>query len=277
MSVEEKSFVLVSYTAWVLNGEEKVIDTTSEEVAREAGIYREGSVYEPELVVVGEKFLLEPVEKALVGMKEGEEKEIILEPKDAFGERDPKKIRILSARELTRRNIIPRVGEEVEINGQRGRIIRVGAGRVVVDFNHPYAGRKVKFHVKVEKIITDDAEKLRELFHRWFRGIPRDEIKVRLGEGEAEIEVPPTILSYEGAHILIQGFTRDVEKYFEGIGKVKIVIVYQLEKASQKSGGPAEETAAEAESGEKASETSETGAEGGEEAAPEKAEPEGEE
>jgi len=272
VKVEEGSFVLVSYTAWVLNGEEKVIDTTYEEVAREAGIYREGTVYEPELVIVGEKFLLEPVEKALIGMEEGEEKEIVLEPKDAFGERDPKKIRILSARELVRRNIIPRVGEEVEINGQRGRIIRVGAGRVVIDFNHPYAGRKVKFKVKVEKILTELSEKLAELFHRWFRGIPREEIKAEVEDGKAVVESPVTILGYEGAHILVQGFTRDVEKYLNEIEMVNIVIGIEVKRPEKKEeageSGEASETSeeggAEPPSSEEAAASSQTAGETGE-------------
>ncbi len=261
MKVEEKNFVLVSYTAWLLNGEEKVIDTTSEETAREAGIYREGSVYEPELVIVGEKFLLEPVEKSLIGMEEGEEKEIVLEPKDAFGERDPKKIRILSARELTRRNIIPRVGEEVEINGQRGRVIRVGAGRVVIDFNHPYAGRKVKFKVKVEKILQNPDEKVKELFHRWFRGISRDEIKVEVKDGEAILEVPAKILGYEGAHVLIQGFKRDVEKHVGDIDTVKILISLKIEKPQETGESASEKTSEEAVKSEK----TESEAPGGEE------------
>ena len=231
MKVEKGSFVLVNYTAWVLDGEEKVIDTTYEEVARENNIYKENVVYEPELVIVGEGFILKPVEEALIGLEENSEKEIILEPEQAFGIRDPKNIRIFSARELTRRGIVPRVNEEVEINGRRGRIIRVGGGRVTIDFNHPYAGRRVKFLVKIEKILVKDEDKLLELFHRWFRGMSKEDVKVEItNEKQLNIEVPPTILQYEGAYILANGFTRDVEKYFEKIENVSIIEKFTIER-----------------------------------------------
>ncbi len=233
LKVEKGSFILVNYTAWVLNGEEKVIDTTIEEVARENNIFRENIVYEPELVIVGEGFILKPVEEALIGLEEGAEKEIILEPEQAFGVKDPKNIKVLSARELTRRGIIPRPGEEVEIGGKRGRIIRVGGGRVTIDFNHPYAGRKVKFNVKIEKILTEDSEKIKELFHRWFRGISRNDIEVTLKNNEVVLNLPPSILQYEGAYILANGFIRDVEKYFKDIKKVSLIENFIIERPSE--------------------------------------------
>lgn len=247
MKVEKGSFILVNYTAWILNGEEKVIDTTLEEVARENNIFRDNVVYEPELVIVGEGFLLKPVEEALIGLEEGGKKEIVLEPEQAFGVKDPKNIKIFSARELTRKGIIPRPGEEVEVGGRKGRIIRVGGGRVIIDFNHPYAGRKVKFSVKVEKIVTEESEKLKELFHRWFRGISRDSVEVSLKEGEALLVLPPSILQYEGAYILANGFLRDVEKYFKGIEKISFVENFTIERPPERGG----ESPSEAQTGEK--------------------------
>ena len=220
-------FLLVDYTLSIIEETgERVVATTGGE---EAG----GS---PELVIVGEGRLLKALEDALVGMREGESKEVILEPSDAFGERDPRNVVILPARELSSRGIIPRVGEEIEVDGRRGRIIRVGSGRVTVDFNNPYAGKRVRAKLSVKKILREDAEKLVELFRRWFRGFPRESIAVSIEGNTAEIRVPLSIFAYANAHVLVSGFIRDVEKYFTNIEHLRLVEEEEIKRESESSG-----------------------------------------
>lgn len=243
MSSENRQFVLVNYTISVIEETgEKVIDTTYETVAREQGLSTQ-NVFEPELVIIGEGILFKPIEDTLRDLKEGESREVILEPSQAFGEKDPKNIRVIPAREFTRQGVIPRVGEEVEIGGQRGRIVRVGGGRVTVDFNHPFAGKKIKAVLKLEKTITSDDEKIRELFHRWFRGIPREQISVDAKEGEAQLTVPPAIFLHENAYQLLNAFIRDVQKYLPGVKTVKLSLSFEVEK-KEASTQPPQQTAA---------------------------------
>ncbi|MEM0094056.1 MAG: peptidylprolyl isomerase [Thermofilum sp.] len=220
-------FLLVDYTLSVLEETgERVIVTTSSERGEEAA-----GESEPELVILGEGRLLQAIEEALSGMKEGEAREIVLEPRDAFGERDPRNVIILPAKELSSRGVVPRVGEEIEIEGRRGRIIRVGAGRVTVDFNNPYAGKKVKAKLAVRKVLREDSEKIVELLRRWFRGLPRERVSVSLQGNTAEIKVPLAIFAYSNAHILLSGFIRDLEKYFSGITVIRLVEEERIGKA----------------------------------------------
>ncbi|QOJ78324.1 hypothetical protein IG193_06035 [Infirmifilum lucidum] len=231
MSSEDKRFVLVNYTISILDESgEKIIETTFENVAKEHNLQTQG-VFEPELVIIGEGLLFKPVEEALRELKEGESKEVILEPSQAFGERDPKNIRVIPAREFTRQGVVPRVGEEIEVGGQRGRIIRVGGGRVTVDFNHPFAGKKVKTFLKLEKVIVSDEEKIKELFHRWFRGIPREQISAEVKDGEATISVPAVALLHENSYHLINAFIRDVEKYLPRITSINLVFGFRIERS----------------------------------------------
>ena len=89
MALKKGDFVLINYTLWALeDGEEKIIDTTVEEVATKHNIYDAEKRYGPTLVVIGKSALLPAVEKVLPEMNVGEKKVIIAEPKDAFGERD---------------------------------------------------------------------------------------------------------------------------------------------------------------------------------------------
>jgi peptidylprolyl isomerase len=226
-AVAKGDFVLVSYTISLMEetGERVIASTVHEEGA--------GSHEEPELVIVGEGYLLSAIEEALVGMKEGESKEVILEPSQAFGERDPGNIVVLPARELSSRGVVPRVGEEIELDGRRGRIIRVGGGRVTVDFNHPFAGKRVRARIAVQKIVEDDRGKLAELLLKWFKGIPRDRVSVKVDGDTAEVEVPGSIFAFSNAHILLSGFLRDVERYIPSISKVRLVEEFRFERGKE--------------------------------------------
>ncbi len=230
MALKKGAFVLIEYTVYNKD-DQKIIDTTVEEKAKEGGIYSENTKYEPELVIIGEGMMFKSLEEEIVKLKEGETATIELPPEKAFGKRDPAKIRIISARELSRRGIIPRVNEEVEINGQRAIIRSVGGGRVTLDFNHPLAGKTLIYDVKVVKVLKEPSEKLRELAYRWLkRALSRKDIRVRVREKVATITLPVRILSAENLGIAVRGIIRDIQKYFPNIEKVVLREEYEFPK-----------------------------------------------
>uniref|UniRef100_A0A7C1TA72 Peptidyl-prolyl cis-trans isomerase n=1 Tax=Thermofilum pendens TaxID=2269 RepID=A0A7C1TA72_THEPE len=231
-TVARGDFVLVKYTISLMEeaGERVIASTAHEEGAT--------THEEPELVIVGEGFLLSAIEEALIGMREGESKEVVLEPSQAFGERDPGNIVVLPARELSSRGVVPRVGEEVEVDGRRGRVIRVGGGRVTIDFNHPFAGKKVKARITVQEIVEDDRGKITELLCKWFRGLPKDRVSVKIDGEAVEVEVPGSIFAYSNAHILLSGFLRDVERYVPSISRVRLVEEFKFERKKEEKSIP---------------------------------------
>jgi len=165
MPLEEGTFALVEYTLRVKDTGE-VIDTTSEEEARKAGIYDPKDRYGPRLVIVGEGRLLPGLEKAIREMNEGEEKEVEIPPEDAFGKRDPERIKILSKNQFIKSGVVPEPGKIVEINNQLAVIRSVTGGRVVVDFNHPLAGKTILAKVKVVRVLKTPEEKIQQLILR---------------------------------------------------------------------------------------------------------------
>jgi FKBP-type peptidyl-prolyl cis-trans isomerase 2 len=54
----------------------------------------------------------------------------------------------------------PFPGLQVNIDGFMGVIKTVSGGRVIVDFNHPLAGRDVMYEVMVKRVVTDAKEKI---------------------------------------------------------------------------------------------------------------------
>ncbi|MFN7106213.1 MAG: FKBP-type peptidyl-prolyl cis-trans isomerase, partial [Pyrobaculum sp.] len=98
MPLSKGDYILLDYTI-VIKDENKIVETTQEEVAKEAGIYRPEEVYKPRLVILGETPLWETVENMLTTLEEGQTFEIEVPPEKAYGVRDPNKIKTVSIRE----------------------------------------------------------------------------------------------------------------------------------------------------------------------------------
>jgi len=159
MAVKEGDFIRLNYTGKVQESGE-IFDTTSEEVAEEAGLKTENKTFGAIPIAVGVGHVLKGLDKGLVGMEVGEKKEIEVAPEDGFGLRDPKLLQLIPMREFQKQNMKPQVGMTITNEGQPGKIRSISGGRVTVDFNHEFAGKTLIYDVEVEKIIEDDLEKV---------------------------------------------------------------------------------------------------------------------
>jgi len=105
--------------------------------------------------VHGELKILPGLEKALKGMKIGEKKTVHLGVKDAYGPVDPKKIIEVPRERFDDAKI--REGDVVSsetVDGKTldARVKQVLKSVIVLDFNHPYAGKEVTFDVEIIEI-----------------------------------------------------------------------------------------------------------------------------
>jgi len=241
MTLEQGAFVLIDYAVYSKD-DQKLIDTTIADKAKEGNIYNENIKYEPELVIIGEGLIFKSLEEKIVNLSEGDSATIELPPEKAFGKRDPSKIRTVSARELTRRGIVPKVNEEVEINGQRAVVKSVGGGRVILDFNHPLAGKTLVYELKIVKVVKEPAEKVKELIYRWLKKvINRNEIRVRITKKTVTITLPHKSLLVENVAVVRRGIVRDIQKYFPEIEKIVFKEEYELSSKKKKTIQPAEQ------------------------------------
>jgi peptidylprolyl isomerase len=231
MPLQKGDFVLVDYVMRIKDTNE-VIDLTVEEVAKKEKVYREDGIYEPALVILGEGWILTGVEEELYKMDVGESKVVEIPPDKAFGERDPSKVKIVNARELTKCGITPRVGTRVELDDGVAIIRRAEGGRVVLDYNHPLAGRTIVCEIKVVKRIEDVKEKIKELVHRRIKRVDKNKFKIDIsGDGVLTIEIPPEAFTYEGLQYAKRGIALDVARYIPGINAVKFEEVYAVRRA----------------------------------------------
>jgi FKBP-type peptidyl-prolyl cis-trans isomerase SlyD len=102
---------------------------------------------------VGSHQVVPGFEKAIMGMKVGAEKSFKVSPEEGYGAVNPKAVRDVPRKELPA-DLTPKAGMTLYAqakNGQRFpvKIIEVKKDVVVMDFNHPLAGKTLNFDVKV--------------------------------------------------------------------------------------------------------------------------------
>ncbi len=189
MTMNAGDIVKLTYNLWIVEQDkETLFDTTDENFAKENGIYDPDRKYGPEIYIIGKKMLLESVEKQIMNAEVGKEYDIILEPKDAYGERNPNLVKVVSMREFEKNKITPEIGKFVTINGQRGKVVNVTPGRVLVDFNHPLAGKKLHYKVTVKEIVEGLENKVLAIIEMAY-GKDMDQFKVKELEDHIEIKL----------------------------------------------------------------------------------------
>jgi peptidylprolyl isomerase len=198
-----------------------IIETTDEELAREEGVHDEGRTYGPRLVIVGDGYVLRGLDLRLPGVPFDEETDIEIPAAEAFGERDPANVQMIPYRILRSKGVNPVIGAELEIDGRQAIVRSVGAGRVQVDYNHPLAGRKIVYKLKVTENVTDEKKKMEALIGRRFLGIDTGEFKLRKTKKKLRIGVPDQIFFGENIQIAKRGVALDILRYFEELDEVE--------------------------------------------------------
>lgn len=185
--IKEKDFIEIDYTGKLTDG--TVFDTTEEKVAKDNDIYSSKIKYSPAIICVGERQILPGLDEEVVGKEVGQEYTVTLPPERAFGKRDIKKMKIVPAGNFRENDIQPQPGLQVDVDGEMGIITRVSGGRIIVNFNHPLAGKEITYTFKVNRKITDEKEKISAYLSGVLR-IPRDKISVEAKEDKAIVALP---------------------------------------------------------------------------------------
>src|SRR3989344_5974682 len=188
MAIKKHDFIEIEYTA-IIEDTSQIFDTTDEETAKSANIYNKNAKYNPVVICVGENQILKGLDESLVGkqLKEAEY-EIQLQPEDAFGKKNPKLLQLVSQSSFRKQNIIPYPGLQINLDGIMGTIRTVTPGRIIVDFNHPLAGKAVKYKLNIKRKVTDEKEKLDSLLSFYIR-----EFKTEIKQDEAVISIKASI------------------------------------------------------------------------------------
>lgn len=134
--IKEGSTVSIEYTLTLDDGA-----TADSNVGGEPLVYNQG-----------EQEILPALEEALVGLAEGDSKQVKLTAEQGYGLVDPE-----GFQEVTP-DMVPEdartvgtmlIASDPEGNRQPIRVHEVGADKIVLDFNHPLAGQALTFDIRI--------------------------------------------------------------------------------------------------------------------------------
>lgn len=244
MTFQKGDFILLEYTV-VDKDDNKVVETTIEDKAREAGIYRPDEVYEPRLIILGETRLFEPLEQAIMNADVNQEITVEVPPDKAFGQRDPSKVRVISIREFYRYGKLPRVGDIVEVNNQQARVVSITGGRVTLDFNHPLAGKTLVVTAKVVKKLETPEDRVKYIIKQYIPRLELDKVNVSLSQDGSvvTIKLPIETLFMENIGTLKARIADEIGNRLQGVNKVEFIDEIEVKREAE---AKAEEKQAEA-------------------------------
>jgi peptidylprolyl isomerase len=144
--------LLIDYTGKLEDG--TVFDTTSKEKAIEAGIYDQELGYKPMFFRADTGQVIKGIDKAVLGMKEGEEKILKIPPKEAYGEYKKYLVQDvpLSRLEL---QVPPEVGKKIITPaGREVKVLHSTETSATLDFNDELAGKTLILEIKLVSIVS---------------------------------------------------------------------------------------------------------------------------
>jgi peptidylprolyl isomerase len=123
------------------------------------GKFEDGTVFdssidrEPLEVIAGNGMLIKGFDDALLGMIEGEEKNIVIKPEEAYGTHNPTLVQKVPKAAIGKLDVkvgmvlgmqIPNTNHTLPV-----KVIKIEKEFIELDANHPMAGKKLFFHLKL--------------------------------------------------------------------------------------------------------------------------------
>jgi len=118
---------------------------------------------EPLVFMFGKGQIIPGLENGLANMAIGEKGEVTVEPKDAYGELNPEAMQEVPKDQFA--GIDLEEGMTLYGQGEDGSTVQVivkeiGEESVIIDFNHPLAGKTLMFNVTINNIRDASAEEV---------------------------------------------------------------------------------------------------------------------
>ena len=224
--------IIIDYVAKVKETGE-IFDTTNEEVAKKEHLYKEGDIYEPKLVVIGEGWVLKALDESLATMEIGKPTSAEIPPSKAFGDRDAEKVRRVPLRQLLAKEITPSIGLRIEYGGKMATVRAIGAGRVLLDFNPPLAGKTLVYEVTIQKKLETAEERVAAIIHRRVPAVEQAKFEFTIKPKTVSVEMPEEAFYLEGIQVAKRGIVMDVQKFFPQTTSVKFTETFKVEPKAE--------------------------------------------
>jgi len=222
MAIGKGDFVEVEYTGKLKDGG-VVFDTTSEETAKKHGIHDKSAEYRPVIICVGQGHIVRGLDKEIEGRETDKKFTADIKPEDGFGKKNPKLLQLMSTGKFREQEITPVPGLHVNVDGLIGTVRTVTGGRIIIDFNHPLAGKELVYEACIKRKVTDTKEKVDSLIDL-----------LRLKDFEVEIKEKTALLKtrHDIPKAVQERTGNEIKKLVTEIERVEFI--KQEEKPSEK-------------------------------------------
>ena len=227
MPFKDGDFLEIEYTARNV-ADKALIATTDESIAKKEEAYSKDISYGPVLVVLGANAVVKGLERELKNAEVGKELKFTLKPEDAFGNRSEDLVRVMPLSEFRAQNINPYPGMRINMDSTIATVKSVGSGRVVVDANHPDAGKEIDYTVKVIRLLEKDEDKISAL-GRTYSIKPT---KITKAGGVADIYFDSTVKKNSDYFINKASMVAAAFTYLKDIEKINVHEEYDRKSAT---------------------------------------------
>jgi peptidylprolyl isomerase len=225
--LDSGTLAYIDYVAKVKDTGE-VLEATRIDDAKALGIFNPVARYTPNLVAVGEGWVLKGLDDALLNAKVGDKLTVEITPDKGFGERDPTKIKLIPEKRFGEKAHELSIGAEIEVDNKVGVVRYIGSGRVQVDFNHRLAGKVLIYDVEVVKTVTEPIDITKALL---LRRLPVNEDKLNVtldaAKGAATILLPQDVFYLDGLQFIKRAASNDVFKYVKSVTSLDFMEEYK--------------------------------------------------
>ena len=142
-------------------------------------------------------------------------------------DRDPEKIKQVHIKKLAEKGINPAIGARIEYGGKNATIRSLGAGRALLDFNPPLAGKTLVYEVTVDKKLETGEERIGAIIHRRIPVVEEGKFKFTITDKTLTIDMPEDTFYLEGVQIAKRGVALDIQKFFPDLDEAKFVDTFK--------------------------------------------------
>lgn len=226
LRTKEKDFVEIEYAGYL--DDNTLFDTNIKELAEENFQDTNNDLYKPLKLQIGSKTVIEGLDEELKNKEINKEYTIEIEPERGYGKRNKDLIRLIPLRKFKETNINPVPGMSVQVNGMYGTVKSVNGGRVLVDLNHPLAGRRLRYSFKILRTIDDLKEKIIIVLNNLI-GIETKEKDISINNGNIEIKITEKL--NQG---IIDELKKELVKRIDELKDMKIEIIPETKEITEK-------------------------------------------
>lgn len=159
MKTKKGDFVEIKFVGRLDDG--KIFDLNDKELAKKESI--DAHIHDKTIICLGFKDVVEGLDEFLIDKEPNHKLEVTVQPEQGFGKRNAKSFSLVPLNKFKDQKFAPMPGLKIEIDGVPGTIKSISGGRVLIDFNHPLAGKVLKYEVTIINLITDLKEKVSSL------------------------------------------------------------------------------------------------------------------